>query len=71
MGFRPEVENFQPYYVHSKKYMKELRIGASIITETLDRESLNAKRAVQNTALTKEAREEIAKKVSSVTLVLK
>ncbi|VDB85372.1 unnamed protein product [Peniophora sp. CBMAI 1063] len=36
MGFRPEVEDFQPYYKFNKKYMKDLRVGAAVLLEALD-----------------------------------
>ncbi|KAI0698585.1 hypothetical protein BC835DRAFT_1405325 [Cytidiella melzeri] len=40
MGFNPEVENFQPFYVfNKKKHMRDLQIGAAIIQETLVREA--------------------------------
>jgi len=35
MGFRPEVEHFQPYYHFNKKHMAELRIGAAILREAI------------------------------------
>ncbi|KAH9965740.1 hypothetical protein BC827DRAFT_1179494 [Russula dissimulans] len=35
MGFRPEVDRFQPYYTFNKKYMTELRIGAAILHEAI------------------------------------
>ncbi|KAI0081780.1 hypothetical protein K474DRAFT_1656157 [Panus rudis PR-1116 ss-1] len=38
LGFRPEVENFQPYYVFKKQHMTELKIGAAILRETFDHE---------------------------------
>ena len=63
MGFRAEVEHFQPYYTHAKKYMRELGIGASIITETLERENIKTQRSIQNSATEKEAREGVAEKV--------
>jgi len=63
MGFRAEVENFQPYYVHSKRYMRDLRVGASIISEAIERENLKAHRALQNMASEKEARKGVAEKV--------
>ncbi|KZT41157.1 hypothetical protein SISSUDRAFT_371604 [Sistotremastrum suecicum HHB10207 ss-3] len=37
MGFSPEVEDFQPYYVHNKRRFLELRIGESILAEALTR----------------------------------
>ena len=36
MGFRPEVEDFQPYYKFHKKHLKDLRVGASVLLEALD-----------------------------------
>ncbi|KAN0132507.1 hypothetical protein V8E53_009523 [Lactarius tabidus] len=35
MGFRPEVEQFQPYYTFNSKHMSDLRIGTSILREAL------------------------------------
>jgi hypothetical protein len=35
MGFRPEVDHFQPYYTFNKKHMTELRIGAAILREAI------------------------------------
>jgi len=35
MGFRPEVDHFQPYYVFNSKYLADLRIGAGILREAL------------------------------------
>ncbi|TFK56050.1 hypothetical protein OE88DRAFT_1652629 [Heliocybe sulcata] len=39
LGFLAEVEEFQPYYVHNKRYTDDLRIGAAILHEVLDRKS--------------------------------
>ena len=64
MGFRAEVENFQPYYVHSKRYVKELRVGASIISETLEREDIKTQRTMRNMATEKEARKGVKEKAS-------
>ncbi|KAH6914877.1 hypothetical protein BKA70DRAFT_1257279 [Coprinopsis sp. MPI-PUGE-AT-0042] len=33
MGFRPEVENFQPYYVWHSRHEDDLKIGAQILEE--------------------------------------
>jgi len=35
MGFRPEVDRFQPYYTFNDKYVSDLRIGATILREAL------------------------------------
>jgi len=63
MGFRAEVENFQPYYIHSRRCMRELRVGAAVLKEALERESRNAERAAQNMAREKEAHKGVAEKV--------
>ncbi|KAI0340932.1 hypothetical protein BDW22DRAFT_1485878 [Trametopsis cervina] len=39
MGFNPEVDKFQPFYVFNrKKHMRDLQIGADILAEALERE---------------------------------
>jgi hypothetical protein len=50
MGFNPEVESFQPFYVFNPKRISDLTIGAEILREALERE------------LTKEEREARAKR---------
>lgn len=35
LGFRPEVENFQPYYRFHDRYLNDLRIGAAVIKEMM------------------------------------
>ncbi|KAH8988575.1 hypothetical protein EDB92DRAFT_1871298 [Lactarius akahatsu] len=35
MGFRPEVDQFQPYYTFNGKHLPDLRIGAAILREAL------------------------------------
>ncbi|KAK2466238.1 hypothetical protein APHAL10511_001880 [Amanita phalloides] len=39
MGFRPEVKDFEPYYVHNSRYMDDLEIGRIILREFLDKEN--------------------------------
>lgn len=50
MGFRPQVENFQPYYAFHKRHIDDLQVGAEILrvfitryTEHDEREALNKK----------------------------
>ncbi|KAI0068837.1 hypothetical protein BV25DRAFT_1817752 [Artomyces pyxidatus] len=50
LGFRPEVENFQPLYVFHDRHMSDLRIGAAILLEVMaveaekqERDELNKK----------------------------
>lgn len=51
MGFNPEVDNFQPYYVFNrKKHLRDLQVGAEIVKEALERE------------MTKEERQERARR---------
>jgi len=35
MGFRPEVDHFQPYYTFNNKHTIDLRIGAAILHEAI------------------------------------
>jgi hypothetical protein len=39
LGFRPEVDNFQPFYVFNPKKLADLAIGAEIIKEKVDMET--------------------------------
>lgn len=39
MGFRADVQDFQPYYVFDPSCSKELRIGAEVVREALTRET--------------------------------
>ena len=45
MGFDPQVENYQPFYVFRTKRIGDLRIGAEILQEALDRELTKEERA--------------------------
>jgi len=38
LGFRPEVENFQPCYRFNERKMTDLRIGAAMLQEAIDLE---------------------------------
>ncbi|KAH9977587.1 hypothetical protein BGW80DRAFT_1129112, partial [Lactifluus volemus] len=35
LGFRPEVDHFQPYYSFNNKYVTDLQVGAAILREAL------------------------------------
>ena len=63
MGFRADVENFQPLYVYSNAHQRELAIGATILKEAVDRETDKAQRAAANKAREKEAASSILQKV--------
>jgi len=60
MGFRPEVDNFQPYYAHSASRKRELRVGASILAEALEREELKIRKKQE----TKETKKQLAESIS-------
>ncbi|KAF8639673.1 hypothetical protein AX17_000937 [Amanita inopinata Kibby_2008] len=47
LGFRPQVRDFQPYYVHNPRYVEDLHVGAAILKEFIDLEAMKAERAVQ------------------------
>ncbi|KAH9951579.1 hypothetical protein B0H21DRAFT_818030 [Amylocystis lapponica] len=49
LGFKPEVENLQPFYVFNKRRLNDLRIGTAVLEEVMERE------------LEREAREQRAK----------
>ena len=65
MGFRAEVENFQPYYVFhsSPKKLADLRIGASVLEEALDRMEKAREQAKLNRVDPKQVAKEVALKV--------
>lgn len=63
LGFRPEVENFQPYYIWNKRHLNVLRIGAAIIKEALDREVVKEEQAARKKAEEKAAKEAAVEKV--------
>jgi hypothetical protein len=47
LGFRPEVQNFQPYYRFNPRKTLDLRIGAAILKETVDLEKDKQERSNQ------------------------
>ncbi|KAL4242011.1 hypothetical protein ABKN59_000458 [Abortiporus biennis] len=47
LGFRPEVQNFQPYYVWHKRRMNELQVGNAILKEMLELETSKEERLAQ------------------------
>ncbi|KAK1236609.1 hypothetical protein PQX77_000161 [Marasmius sp. AFHP31] len=63
LGFRPEVEEFQPYYKFNPTHMKDLQIGSKIIGETLQIHIEKEERAASARRLEKEARAQAAEKV--------
>ncbi|KAG8837228.1 hypothetical protein FRC18_009748 [Serendipita sp. 400] len=65
LGFRAEVEHFQPYYtfLDTPKNRDNLRIGASVLTETLERIIQKAEHEKLNRVDPKAVQREIAQKV--------
>ncbi|KAG6861583.1 hypothetical protein C0995_014490 [Termitomyces sp. Mi166 len=48
LGFRPEVKNFQPYYIFSPRHTNDLRTGTAILREFVDLENQRAERAAHS-----------------------
>ena len=71
MGFRAEVENFQPFYVFqpSPKKLADLRIGASVLEETLNKIETAREQAKLNRVDPKAAARAVALKVCSALFV--
>ncbi|KAI0660974.1 hypothetical protein C8Q70DRAFT_973882 [Cubamyces menziesii] len=63
LGFHPQVENFQPYYVFNQRYMEDLKIGAAMIKEALERELVKEEREQRRRAEEKAAHEAAVAKV--------
>jgi len=47
LGFRAEVQNFQPYYIFNPRHMEDLRIGNSILKDYIDLETQKQERMAQ------------------------
>ncbi|KAI0677544.1 hypothetical protein C8Q78DRAFT_96843 [Trametes maxima] len=63
LGFSPQVENFQPYYIFHPRHMDNLKIGAAMIKEALDRELVKEDRDQRKRAEEKAAHEAAVVKV--------
>lgn len=65
LGFRAEVANFQPFYGFNStpKNMDNLRIGAAVLREALDRNTQKMEQAKLNRIDPKAVQREIALKV--------
>ncbi|TCD69688.1 hypothetical protein EIP91_006705 [Steccherinum ochraceum] len=63
LGFRPEVENFQPFYVFQKRFLNDLKIGNAIIREMLEIEDAKQLQQEKARAEEKAAREAVKDKV--------
>ncbi|KAI0375646.1 hypothetical protein BV20DRAFT_959647 [Pilatotrama ljubarskyi] len=63
LGFQPQVENFQPFYIFSTRHMEDLKIGAAMIKEALDRELIKEERDQRRRAEEKAAHDAAVAKV--------
>ncbi|KAI0335476.1 hypothetical protein GY45DRAFT_1240298 [Cubamyces sp. BRFM 1775] len=63
LGFHPQVENFQPYYVFNPRYREDLEIGAAMIKEALERELVKEDREQRRRAEEKAVHEAAVAKV--------
>lgn len=57
LGFRPEVENFQPYYGFNPRKLEDLRIGIAILNEVLTLDDQKQQRMTSTKQQEKAARE--------------
>ncbi|KAF9057603.1 hypothetical protein BJ165DRAFT_1421752 [Panaeolus papilionaceus] len=63
MGFRPEVENFQPFYVFNPRRIEDLKIGAAMLKEYVDLETEKEERRALAKKNEKAAKEAAAERV--------
>jgi len=63
MGFYPQVDNFQPYYIFNPRSLEDLQLGATILRDYLDLVSDKKARAEYASKTSKAAQEEAATKV--------
>jgi len=63
LGFRPEVQNFQPFYTFNRRHMEDLRIGNSILADYIDLETEKQERAARSKKNEKASIEAAAEKV--------
>ncbi|KAF9259547.1 hypothetical protein L218DRAFT_1079862 [Marasmius fiardii PR-910] len=63
LGFRPQVEDFQPYYRFNPNRMTDLQIGSKIIGEALQLHTEKEERAASARQAEKEAKAQAAEKV--------
>jgi len=63
LGFRPEVQNFQPLYTFNQRHIEDLRIGGRILKDYIDLETGKQERAARSKKNEKAAIEAAAEKV--------
>jgi hypothetical protein len=63
LGFRPEVQNFQPFYTFNRRHMEDLRIGNNILVDYIDLETEKQERAARSKKNEKASIEAAAERV--------
>ncbi|KAH7929479.1 hypothetical protein BV22DRAFT_1125744 [Leucogyrophana mollusca] len=63
MGFRPDVKDFQPFYVFNDRRVADLRIGAVILKEVIDRETEKQEYSKRNKVDQKAVAAEVTQRV--------
>jgi len=63
LGFRPEVNNFQPYYTFNRKHIQDLQMGAALLKEYITLETEKEGRAAKAKKNEKAAHEAAAERV--------
>ncbi|KAJ4001149.1 hypothetical protein F5050DRAFT_1708523 [Lentinula boryana] len=63
LGFHPEVDNFQPFFVFNPKRMSDLKIGSAMLKESLDLQEQKRARAMESKQTVQEARAEVIERV--------
>ncbi|KAJ3987240.1 hypothetical protein F5890DRAFT_1498665 [Lentinula detonsa] len=63
LGFHPEVDDFQPFFVFNPKRMSDLKIGSAMLKESLDLQEQKRARAMESKQTVQEARAEVIERV--------
>ncbi|KAF9485327.1 hypothetical protein BDN70DRAFT_765690, partial [Pholiota conissans] len=63
LGFKPEVKNFQPYYIFHKRHIEDLKIGAAILKDYIATETIKEERIARAKKNEKETHEAAMEKV--------
>ncbi|RXW24717.1 hypothetical protein EST38_g1166 [Candolleomyces aberdarensis] len=63
LGFRPDVENFQPYYRWHKRHLEDLQVGTEILKEFMEVHKREEERASVSKLTIQEERRAAAEKV--------
>ncbi|KAJ2922093.1 hypothetical protein H1R20_g15000, partial [Candolleomyces eurysporus] len=63
LGFRPDVENFQPYYRWHKRHLEDLQVGTEVLKEFMELHKREEERASVSKLTIQEERRAAAEKV--------